>query len=43
MFCSPVGNFVDHVSLTVYHLMSFLKHVSPLAVGAVGRLYITDC
>ena len=32
----PRGNFVDHVLLRVYHLTSFLKHVSPLAVGAVG-------
>ena len=34
--CSPRGNFVDHVFLKAQHLTSFLKHVSPLAVGVFG-------
>ena len=34
--CSPGGNFVDYVFHKAYHLMSFLKRVSPVAAGAFG-------
>ena len=32
----PRRNFVDYVYHKSYHLASFLKHVSPLAAGALG-------
>ena len=32
----PRENFVDYVFHKAYHLTGFLKHVSPLATGALG-------